>query len=121
MNISRSFNPSYSMANHYFGRKIKLAYFDDLEKNPLANPLFITVDWRCLNFFKRHRGICLLCKKNNGFSFYDLSFCYRREIWVLYISENDQALALQLGHHIQKEGAHTIKVIAFNNALLGSN
>jgi hypothetical protein len=111
-------NPTYSTSPNYL---VKPKYRDDLEKYPTNNPLFIAIDWGCLNFFKQYRGICLFFKKSHRFSFYDLSFCYRREIWVIYTLIEDQAIALELGHHIQLAGASTIKIIAFDSTLLGSN
>jgi len=102
-------------------RKIKPAYFSDLQKYPKANPLFITVDYRCLHYIRSHYGICLFCKKDDSLSMYDLSFCYKREIWVLYLSPHDYIRAMQLGRRIQLTGATRIRVIAFNSELLGRN
>lgn len=102
-------------------RKIKPVYFSDLQKHSKANPLFITVDHRCLNYIKSHHGVCLFFKKRNALSVYDLSFCYKREIWVLYLSPHDYIRAMQLGRSIQLTGATGIRVIAFNSELLGRN
>jgi hypothetical protein len=102
-------------------RKIKPAYFSDLKKYPKATPLFITVDWRCLNYIRSRHGICLFCKKTNDFAMYDLSFFYKREAWVLYLSPHDHNFAMQLAHGVQLAAATTIKVILFNIQLLGRN
>ena len=102
-------------------RNIKPAYFSDLQNYSKINPLFITVDWHCLNYIRSHHGVCLLCKKTLDFSTYDLSFFYQREAWVLYSSPHDHHFAIELAHTIQRAAATTIKVILFNKQLLGRN
>ncbi len=102
-------------------KKIKPNYFSDLQNYPKSNPLFITVDWRCLNYIRSYHGICLFCKKIDDFSVYDLSVCYQRETWVLYVSLRDSVFAMQLGRSIQLAAASRVRVIAFNSQLLGRN
>lgn len=83
-------------------------YFSDLSRYPKANPIFIAVDWAILRFIRRN-GICLLCDKSPAC--YDLSFCYQREIWVLYSHQDYFAAAMRLAQVIQLNGAKKILVL----------
>ncbi len=102
-------------------KKIQPAYFSDLQKHPQASLLFMTVDWRCLNYIRNSKGICLFFKKENELSLYDLSFCYKREIWILYLSPHDYISTMQLARNVQLTGATEIRIIAFNSELLRRN
>jgi len=84
-------------------------YFNDLVRYPQNNPILIAIDWRDVNFIRRHRGICLLCNKSPAY--YDLSFNYQREAWVLYSCQTDFLTAMQLARAIQLSGASTVRVL----------
>lgn len=81
-------------------------YFNDLERYPRMNPIFIAIDWQGVNFIRRHRGNCLLCDKPS--EYYDLSFCYQREVWVLYSSQTSYLPAMKLARNIQLSGASKV-------------
>jgi hypothetical protein len=83
-------------------------YFNDLLRYPKANPVFIAVDWPSVNFIRRS-GICLLCEKSP--TFYNLSFCYQREMWVLYSQQDYFSAAVRLAQAIQQSGAKKILVL----------
>lgn len=93
-------------------------YAYQLLKRPHANPVFITIDWRCLKFVKCHGGICLFCRKNLDLSQYDFSLCYRREMWVIFLMLRDQAKSLQLGRTLQLSGASKVLIIPIAPELL---
>jgi hypothetical protein len=84
-------------------------YFNDLARHPTTNPILIASDWHGVNFIRNRKGICLLCNKSP--EYYDLSFCYQREIWVLYSSQTHFPTALQLGRTIQLSGASKVLVL----------
>lgn len=77
------------------------------------NPVLIAVDKNSFNYIKRFHGVCLLCEKNNDF--YDLSFCFEREVWVLYNREQKFLSAMQLARAIQLNGANKVMVITCSN------
>jgi hypothetical protein len=88
--------------------QMKPRYFDDLLRYPKSNPVFITVDWASLHYIRRS-GICLLCEKSP--TFYDFSFCYQREMWVLYSHQHYFHAAMQLAQALQQSGAKKILVL----------
>ncbi len=110
-----------SKHNYWRNQKIYPDYFFQIKHRPYANPIFITVDWRCLKFIMNHRGICLFCKNNYNVSAYDFSFCFNRDVWVLYSTQNTYSLSMQLGQTIQLAAASKVLVIHFNNQLLVEN
>ncbi len=71
------------------------------------NPILIAVDKQGLYFIQRLQGACLVffC------SHHDLSFCFLREIWVLYASQVHFNAAIQLTHVLQEIGASKIFVL----------
>lgn len=93
----------------YHSKKLKPAYLSDLSYYPKANPIFIAVNWGCLNFIRNHRGICLLCNKNHVV--YDLSFCSDKEIWVLYSQAHEFSIAKQLGNALLLHGSTEVRIL----------
>lgn len=90
-------------------QKMKPRYFDDLQRYPKANPIFITVDWASVRYIRRS-GVCLLCEKSS--MYYDFSFCYQREIWILYSHDVYFLRAMKLGQAIQQNAAKKILVMS---------
>ncbi len=86
-------------------------YYFQIKNRPYANPIFITVDRRCLKYIKSHRGICLYCNHNQLISAYDFSFCYNRDVWILYSIRNYFPISMQLGQIIQLSAASKVLVI----------
>lgn len=80
-----------------------------LKDYPLSNPLFVTIDRQSFNYIQRLKGLCLLCDKSNDF--YDLSFTYQREIWLLYSQEQYFSHAMHLARNMQLAGAKQISAI----------
>ena len=89
--------------------KYKPLFFQELAEYPLYNPILISVDWNCLNYIRKYSGVCLLC--NFLPSMYDLSFCFGREIWVLYSNPYDLDQALVLARSIQLAGAEKVDIL----------
>jgi hypothetical protein len=84
-------------------------YFNDLARYPATNPILIAPDWRGVNFIRCRKGICLLCNKSP--EYYDFSFCYQREIWVIYSCQPYFFNAMQLARTIQLSGASKILIL----------
>ncbi len=98
-------------------QKYRPTYFKELARHPNANPILIAIDWRSVNFIRNHKGICLLCDKSP--CYYDLSFCYQREIWVLYSCQEHFLTAMRLGRNIQLSGASKVLVLLIAAKWLG--
>jgi len=79
-----------------------------------TNPILIATDWNSFNFIKRHRGLCLLCEKENWN--YDFDFCFGREVWVLYAQHQKFHLAISLAHVLQGCGADKVILIPVRGA-----
>jgi len=96
----------------YPSNKVAPNHADQLLKQPKASPVFITIDWQCLNYIKSHSGLCLYCSKKHPLSGFDFSYCYKREMWVVYSKQHYYARSLQLGRHIQLAGAKKVLIIS---------
>ncbi len=88
-------------------------YFNDLLRYPNVNPLCITADTHSLRFNHRLKGLCLYCNAHPDN--YDLSFCYQREVWVLYSQPGQFAKAMSLAQAVQSSGAAKILLILVAN------
>lgn len=97
-------------------KKMKPGYYSEQQYYPQANPIFISIDWDCLNYIRNHHGVCLLCNKNA--EFYDFSFCKDKEIWILYLEKGNAAIALKLGYTILRYCPKEVRIIPFNSELL---
>jgi hypothetical protein len=92
----------------YFCNQMPL-YWDELKKYPIDNPIFIAADILSLQFIRHFKGVCLLCDKAPNS--YDFSFCFEREVWVLFSQVSLTHHAVQLAQIIQFSGAK--KTLAF--------
>ena len=99
--------------NNYLKQKPR--YFSDLAKHPEANLILIAVDLIALKTIRRLRGVCLFCDKEAGD--YDLTFCFQREVWVLYAHSTKAILAWQLASAVQLNGANKILAMLLNTSL----
>lgn len=96
--------------------KRKPKYFYEFKRYLNASLIFLAVDFISANIIRRHHGICLLC---DGIAeFYDLDFCFGREVWVLYAHRNNYMTAMQLAHRVQWVGAAKVFIILVNTQLL---
>lgn len=84
-------------------------YITQLKYYPTENPILIAIDKNCSDFIRRLNGICLLCEKSN--EHYELSFCYQREVWVLYSCQDNLLDAMNFAYAIVKVGGIKIYVI----------
>lgn len=80
---------------------------------PKTNPLFIATDKTSFNFIRRLNGICLLANKFMNYE--ELSFCYQREIWVIYSHTEYFSFAMELAHILQSKGANKILVFLLSS------
>lgn len=87
-------------------------YVNELGAYPEHNPILITTDPQSLGFIRRLQGVCLGCL--DASFHYDLSFCFLREVWVLYSSESHFQTALSLAQAIQGIGASHILILFFH-------
>lgn len=94
----------------YLSNQIPL-YLDELKKYPVDNPIFIAIDTSCLKFIRHLKGVCLLCDKPPYF--YDLSFCFEREVWILFSAVSLTHQAIELAQAVQLSGAK--KTLAFRS------
>lgn len=99
-------------------RKAKPGYYFEQIKYKNANPLFIAIDWNCLNFIRDRNGICLLCLPGQS---YHLEICKSKELWVLYSSPSDLNYANELGYQFLIHGATKVLLILVSHKLLGRN
>lgn len=83
-----------------------------------ASPVFISFDWHCFKFIKNRGGICLFCKNKYALTQYDFSFCYQREMWVIFVHAYDYNHAIQLGRHVQLSGATKVLIIPIKPELI---
>lgn len=92
--------------------KIYPLYWEELQHYPAENPILIAVDRSSLQTIRRSRGVCLYCPEfpEN----YQLNFCYRREIWVLYAHASLFSRAIKLAQLVQWQGAAQIIVLRVN-------
>lgn len=94
-------------------------YFNEMGRHPNTNPILIGIDWRSVNFIRNHKGICLLCDRSPHY--YDLSFCYQRETWVLYSCQQHFLTAMQLARNIQLSGASKVFILLIASKWLGGH
>ncbi len=85
---------------------------DQLLMRPKASPIFITIDWQCLNYIKYHGGLCLYCNRKHLLSVFDFSLCYKREMWVVYSKQHYYTHSLELGRYVQLAGAKKVLIIS---------
>lgn len=83
-------------------------YISELKNYPPDNPILIAVDKASSNYIRRLNGICLLCERS--YEHYELSFCYQREVWVLYSRVDNFVDAMNFAHAIAQLGANKIYV-----------
>lgn len=95
--------------------KQKPRYFSDLAKRSEANLILIAVDLIALKTIRRLHGVCLFCDKE-AYD-YDLTFCFQREIWILYAHKSKAKLAWPLARAVQLSGAHRILVMLLSASL----
>lgn len=88
------------------------SYYQALRNYPDSNPILITMEYVCSRRIQGYGGICLVCQM--PIQSYDLSFCFRREVWVLYSHERHLFAALQLAQLLQQGGAAEITIIHLN-------
>ncbi|HVV68194.1 MAG TPA: hypothetical protein VHE99_04030 [Gammaproteobacteria bacterium] len=85
------------------------SYYQELLHFPKVNPLSITADIHSLRFTHRLKGQCLFCKEHP--SRYNLSFCYQREVWVMYSKPCQFNEAMALAQAVQASGAGKILLV----------
>ena len=105
---------SFSSLNAYqhyqlFVLKQYPLYTSELKNYPKDNPVLIAIDQASSDYIRRLNGICLLCEKS--YEQYELSFCYKREVWVLYSCQANHMDGINFACTIAKMGAIKIFVI----------
>lgn len=97
--------------------KRKPTYFCELQQRYSTTKLiFIAVDWTSVTIIRRFHSVCLLCEQES--EHYDLDFCARREVWVLYTGKERAGAAMQLGHAVQRIGANKVFILRLNTQFL---
>jgi len=86
-------------------------YWPVLQRYPRMNPILMTLDRKTLHRIHQHRGHCLFCPR--PIADYTLSFCFQREIWVLYSDKNLFERSVLLASALQAQGAANILVTPF--------
>lgn len=97
--------------------KRKPAYYSECLRRKDRDLFFIAKDWNALNLI-RHLGgrNCLLCE--DAPKLYDLSFCWSKEIWVLYSTCEMFSAAMELARTIQRMGAIKVCLIQVRMATM---
>ncbi len=93
--------------------KISPRYLTQLLQREKVDPIFVTLDPRCLNYIQNLRGICLFCDKQIDARKFNFSVCYQCETWVLYSNDAYAMRSLELGRAIQRAGANKVLVVPF--------
>ena len=75
----------------------------------------MAVDRYSLNKIHEYRGLCLYCPESP--ERYDLEFCYKREVWVLYARLSSFKRAMALAQTVQWQGASHIIVLRVHGIL----
>lgn len=77
----------------------------------MSSPLtFIAIDWDSFNYFKRMKSACLFYRHLRA-----LSFCYQREIWVLYSHMKYFEAAMHFARRAQQAGSSKVSVMLLNS------
>ncbi len=76
---------------------------------PNLNPILIAADRESFNFIRQLKGACLFYQKS--LESQTISFCYQREVWVLYALIKNFTVAMQLARTVQLTGSSKILVI----------
>lgn len=84
-------------------------YADELRTYPVGNPIFMAVDRLSLQRIRSSKGVCLYCPEPA--EHYALSFCFQREVWVLYAHVSLFSRAMDLAQAIQWQGASQTLVL----------
>lgn len=95
--------------------KIKPGYLSELKHYPNADPIFVAINWPCVNQIRASHGVCLLCNKNC--ELYDLHFCKEKEVWVLYSQPSELLIAKRLGQSLIRHGARKIVIEPWDKVL----
>lgn len=99
--------------------KRKPGYFFDLRAYPNVSPILIAIDGYALCSMRRLQGVCLFCEQ--PYYHYDFSFCFEREVWVLYSQKAKFDAAMQLARTIQLAGASKALVMLLKAELVRRN
>ena len=92
-------------------------YSEVIPKLAMINPLIIAVDWPSLNFWRRHKGLALLCESLTVT--YDLVCCHTKDVWVLSSNSCNMPRASELAYQSLSEGAEAACAIQLNAELIG--
>jgi len=81
-------------------------------QHPDRDPILIAADRESFNFIRQLKGACLFYQKTLEPEV--ISFCYQREVWVLYALIKNFTMAMQLARTVQLTGSRKILVILIN-------
>jgi hypothetical protein len=84
-------------------------YLSLLQEYPNRDPILISIDSPTQTYISRLNGMSLLC--DHPAVNYELSFCFQKEIWVLYSRSGQFEKAMRLAQAIQLSGAKKIIVL----------
>lgn len=93
--------------------KISPKYINQLLKRENIDLIFITSDYKCLNYIRNLKGTCLFCHTSVPIHQFNLNVFYQREAWVLYSDDSFQKRSFHLGRAIQQCGANKVCIVPF--------
>ncbi len=82
-----------------------------------GDPVFLAVDWPSWHCIHRLKGRCRYYSEVSA----DFSFCFQREVWVLYAKRAYFSRALHLGYAVQAHNAEKILLILLTDSLIQGN
>ncbi len=91
----------------------------DLVKLNIHDPVLLAVDWPSWYCIHRLDGQCRYYAETPTVK--NLSFCFQREVWIVYARHASLRRALHLGYAVQANNAQKILLILLADSLIQGN
>lgn len=75
------------------------------------DPIFLTCDLDSLVRVHKAKAFCLYCDPTIDAQRFNLTCCYRHEVWVFYTNESLLSASMKLGRAIQHTGAKKVLIL----------